>query len=203
MHEEHTEQPVRPGLRDRMRAWGIKHATGPHATTWLMLMAFAEASFFPIPPDVLLIAILVGNKGKRWAYYALITTVFSVIGGIGGYLIGWFLYDTVGVFLFHAMRLDKYVAAVQTGFQAHAFLAIFTAAFTPIPYKVFTIAAGLFKINLWSLIVGSIIGRGLRFFIVAWLSKRYGDYIGDIVYKYFNIASLLIVVVLILVAFYL
>lgn len=186
------------GWRDR----AIRHAQGPHAVRWLALLSFAEASFFPIPPDVLLIAILLGNKGQRWAFYAAITTVFSVLGGIFGYAIGFFLFAAVGAPLLNVLHVGGYVDGVRQAFQAHAFLTIFTAAFTPIPYKVFTIVAGLFHISMTMLIAASVAGRGIRFFAVAYLSKRYGTYIGDILYKYFNILSLLIVAVLILIAFF-
>ena len=176
-----------------MRDWGVKHAEGPHAKMWLAAVSFAEASFFPIPPDMLLIAILL-TKSKRWFFYATFTTLFSVLGGIFGYFIGVFFFDTVGEFLVSFYHLEHEMFVVSEYFSNNAFVAIFLAAFTPIPFKVFTITAGFCKINLLVLIVASILGRGIRFFVISYMLRKYGKQIGGFVYKYFNIFSLIVAI---------
>lgn len=175
--------------KEKMRDWGTKHAEGPHARWWLSGVSFAEASFFPIPPDLLLIGLLLSSS-KRWFSDALLTTVFSVLGGILGYAIGVFFFDTVGESLVNFYHLQDEMLIVSDYFSRNAFVSIFLAAFTPIPFKVFTISAGLFKINIFMLIIASVLGRGARFFTISYMLRRYGKQIGDFVYKYFNIFSL-------------
>ncbi len=174
--------------RDKIRNWVVKHAEGPRAKIWLAAISFAEASFFPIPPDILLIAILL-VKSKHWFFYASLTTLFSVLGGVLGYFIGVLFFDTVGEFLVSFYHLEDEMLVVRGYFSDNAFTAIFLAAFTPIPFKVFTITAGLFKINLLVLIVASVLGRGARFFAISYVLRRYGKQIEGFVYKYFNIFS--------------
>lgn len=167
----------------------IKHVEGPNAGRWLFLISFAESSFFPIPPDLLLMPI-VARLRSRWWYYALVTTIASVLGGMFGYLIGSFFFDIVGALLVKTYHLESELQSVSALFQKNAFLAIFTAAFTPIPYKVFTIAGGLFKINFIVFVVASILGRGMRFFAVAYLMKLFGASVGRLAFKYFNALTL-------------
>ncbi|HED05537.1 MAG TPA: DedA family protein [Ignavibacteria bacterium] len=185
-------------IREKIRNWSIKHAEGPHAKRWLAAFSFAESSFFPIPVDVILIAILLGNKAKQWLRYVLITTGFSVIGGIFGYIIGAFLFEAVGNSIISFYNLGEEFGALEEIFSNNAFWAIFTAAFTPIPYKIFTIAAGVFHINLVSFIAGSLLGRGVRFLIVGVLMKTYGRKISGILYKYFSIISIVLVLIVII-----
>lgn len=179
-------------LRDRM----VRHIDGPKAGWWLFLVSFAESSFFPIPPDLLLIPIVARLRSK-WFYYALITTIASVIGGIFGYFIGAMLFDFVGTILVKTYHLEDELVYVSTLFQQNAFLAIFTAAFTPIPYKIFTIAGGLFHINFFVFVIASILGRGMRFFAVAYLMKIFGEQIGRLAFKYFNLLTLAVGIVII------
>lgn len=171
----------------------IKHIDGPNAGRWLFLVSFAESSFFPIPPDLLLMPI-VARLRSRWLYYAVITTVASVIGGMFGYLIGAVFFNIVGAFLVKTYHLEKELEYVSTLFQQNAFWAIFTAAFTPIPYKLFTIAGGLFKINFLIFVIASILGRGMRFFAVAYLMKLFGSAVGRLAFRYFNLLTLIFAV---------
>ena len=180
-------------IKHKMRDWVVKHAEGPHSKTWLATVSFAEASFFPIPPDILLIAILLIKK-RRWFFYAFFTTVFSVLGGVFGYVIGAFFFDTVGESLVSIYHLEHEMLVVGEYFSNNAFVAIFLAAFTPIPFKVFTITAGVFKIKILVLIVASILGRGTRFFIISYMLRKYGKHIEGFIYKYFNIFSLVVAV---------
>ena len=183
-------------MKERAKKWAVKHAEGPHARFWLAAVSFSEASFFLVPPDVLLIAILL-TSAKRWVYYAGFTTIFSVLGGVFGYGIGMIFFDLAGEPLVRLYNLEEQIKTVGGLFEKSAFLAIFSAAFTPIPFKVFTISAGLFNINFVTFIIASLLGRGIRFFAIAGLLRLYGKSVGALIYRYFNIASLLLVLALI------
>lgn len=182
-------------LKDFLVAWTVRHAEGKNAKWWLFGLSFAESSFFPIPPDVLLAAILMTRERVRAFFYATITTLGSVFGGLFGYAIGYFLFQTVGVWLVHAYHLESQMVTVQKLFADNAFFAIFVAAFTPIPYKVFTIAAGLFGISIPTFIIASILGRGGRFFLVATVMRYFGGHIARAFYRFFNLISFIVVVV--------
>lgn len=187
--------------KENLSNWVLKKSASRHSKIWLAILSFAESSFFPIPPDFLLITILMTPERKRWLYYATITTIYSVLGGIFGYFIGFFFFKFFGKPLITFYHLENNFDLVSTFFQKNNFLAIFTASFTPIPYKVFTIAGGLFKINLLTFITASILGRGLRFFIVSYLMKIYGQKISALIYKYFNLFSLILIILLILIIY--
>ncbi len=177
--------------------WTIHWAKTPKAPAALFGVAFIESSFFPIPPDVLLIAMTMAQP-KKWLRYATICTVGSVCGAFLGYLIGWSLYESIGKLIVETYHLQDVMALVGRKYQENAFLTVFTAAFTPIPYKVITIAAGLFKISLATLAVASIIGRAGRFFLVAAALRLFGEKIEKSIEKYFDIFSLAFTALLIL-----
>jgi len=185
------------GLLRRLYDWVLSWAETKYGTLALGLNAFAESSFFPIPPDVLQIALSVG-KPKKSFWYALIASIFSVVGGVFGYLIGYFLFESVGKLIINALGYWEYFEIVGKWYASNAFLAILGAAFTPIPYKVFTIAAGFWKISLLVMLVASVIGRPLRFFIVATLIYFFGAKVKVFIDKYFNWLSLLFFVLLVL-----
>lgn len=180
-------------FKESLVMWMTRHAGGKNAKWWLFGVSFAESSFFPIPPDVLLAAILTTGERARAFFYASITTAGSVVGGLAGYAIGYFFFKTVGVWLVSTYHLEAQMLVVQKLFTDNAFFAIFTAAFTPIPYKLFTISAGLFAINIPVFVIASILGRGMRFFAVAAVMKYFGDHMVRLFYKYFGVASLLLV----------
>ena len=168
----------------------------PLGSTGLFLLAFIESSFFPIPPDVLLILLsLLNPELSMW--YALICTTGSVLGGILGYYIGFLGKITVLEKMFSKSKIDK----VHIYFHKYDALAIFIAGFTPIPYKVFTIAAGVFSIELKRFIIASILGRGLRFFTIAILVMYYGKTITDLIDNYLGILSLILAVLIIILWF--
>ncbi|TAN60891.1 DedA family protein [bacterium] len=175
--------------------WTIHWAKTPKAPYALFGIAFIESSFFPIPPDVLLIAIVVADR-KSWFRSAFICTAGSVLGALLGYTIGWSLYAAVGKFIVDTYHLQDVMELVGRKYQENAFMTVFTAAFTPIPYKVITIAAGLFKVSLFTLVIASIIGRAGRFFLVAGSLRVFGKKISDSIEKYFDIFSLIFVVLL-------
>lgn len=179
---------------EKLRRWTLKWADSKHSSLALFILAFAESSFFPIPPDVLLIGILAINS-KKWWYYAGVCMAGSVFGGAFGYLIGWGFYEAIGQKIVDAYNLQKTVEVIGLKYSANAFFTVFTAAFTPIPYKLITITAGLFKISFLQLVIASILGRGARFFIIAFVLKVFGQRFNSLVIKYFNILSLVAIII--------
>ncbi len=185
------------GLLRRLYDWVLSWAETKYGTWALFLNSFAESSFFPIPPDVLQIALSV-SKPKKSFWFALISSVGSVLGGVFGYLIGYFLFESVGRWIIAVLGYQHYFEVVGGWYGANAFLAILGAAFTPIPFKVFTIAAGFWQVGLWVLVLASAIGRPLRFFMVATLIYFFGAKVKGFIDKYFNWLSLLFFVLLVL-----
>ncbi len=189
--------PTRNPLK-RLYRWILSWAEHPAGAVALFFLAFAESSFFPIPPDVLLIALVLGKRKKAWRF-ALICTVGSVLGGIAGYGIGWGLWETTKEFWFDYIFHGKETFhEVVEKFQQHDMLAIFVAAFTPIPYKVFTIAAGVAGISFPVFLLASIAGRGGRFFLVSTLIFVVGPRAKKFIDRWFNLLTVLFVVLLIL-----
>ena len=176
--------------------WTINWSKTKYASWALFLIAFAESSFFPVPPDVLLIPMAIAER-KKWFQIALICSVGSILGALLGYFIGYQFYELIGQKIVDLYNLQGAVDIVSAKYHEHAFLAIFTAAFTPIPFKVFTIVAGLVKIPVMVLIVASAIGRSARFFIVAILIRIFGEKIQYFIEKYFNLLTIIFVVLLI------
>ena len=184
-------------LMRRLYDWTLHFAKTKSSNYALFAIAFMESSFFPIPPDVLLIPLVVGQP-KKWIQKAAICTLGSIIGAFFGYLIGWTFFETVGMAIVNFYNLQEPMAALGEKYAQNAFLAIFTAAFTPIPYKAITISAGMFKISLMSLFIGSLFGRAGRFFIVSGAIRIFGAKIQNVIEKYFNILSVVFTVLLIL-----
>jgi len=203
----------RPHVLRRLYNWVLHWAETPYGAWALFLLAFAESSFFPIPPDVLLIALAIAVPLRSFRY-AAIAALGSVLGGVAGYGIGWGFWSalgapsdafsleqgiTGGAFLFRYIPgfTPEVFAKVRAAYEAHAGLTVFTAAFTPIPYKVITIAAGVCKINFVMFLVGSTVGRTMRFFLVATLIRIFGRSIREFIDKYFNILTVLFTILLI------
>lgn len=184
------------GLLRRLYDWVLSWAHKKYSSFALFVLAFTESSFFPIPPDVLQIALSV-SKPKNSFIYALISSIGSVLGGILGYFIGFFLFDSVGKLIIGSLGYQAQFDAVGNLYKSYAFLAILTAAFTPIPYKVFTIAAGFWNVGLMPLITASIIGRSARFFLVASLFYFFGPKIKGFIEKYFNWLTVIFLMLLI------
>lgn len=182
----------------KMKDWVEGFAGKPHARVALFWIAFVESSFFPIPPDVLLIAMSIGHPKSSFRN-ALICTVGSVSGAFLGYFIGYALFETVGrpILEFYG-ALDTFDAVLRN-YRENGIAALFIAGFTPIPFKLFTIAAGFNQtLDLTTLAVGSIIGRSSRFFLVGGLLYFFGQAIKDFLDRYFDRLSLAFVVLLIL-----
>jgi membrane protein YqaA with SNARE-associated domain len=188
--------PLAAGKRSwvrRLYDWVLSWADSPYGTRALFGISFAESSFFPIPPDVLQIALSV-SKPKRSYWYAAVSTVASVLGGILGWYIGSALWHHVSEFFFAYVPgfTHENYALVEQRYRAHAFLAIFTAAFTPIPYKIFTISAGVFGVALPVLVVASLLGRAGRFFAVGTVLYFFGPKAKEWLEKYFELATLVL-----------
>ncbi len=180
----------------KLKAWVEGYAEKPHAEWALFVIAFTESSFFPIPPDVLLIAMAVITPKKAFRY-ALICAVGSVLGGVFGYFIGWAFFETIGQPILQLYGAMGHYETVKELYSEHAFWAILSAAFTPIPYKVFTIAAGTFEVSLATLVLASAIGRTGRFMIVAALFYFFGAKIKEFIDKYFEILTVVFLIMFI------
>jgi membrane protein YqaA with SNARE-associated domain len=175
----------RPHFLRRLYDWTLSWAERPGGSWALFFIAFVESSVFPVPPDVLLIALSVGAPKKAFRF-ASICSIGSVLGGMLGYLIGYAAWQAVkGLFIpyvFSQAAFDK----VQELYQGNTFLAILTAAFTPIPYKVFTVAAGVFEVSFMTLVLASAVGRSARFFLVGGTIFLFGASVRTLIEKYFD-----------------
>ena len=180
----------------RLYNWTLHWAETPHSTWALFILAFCESSFFPIPPDVLLMALAVALPTKSFKY-AFVCSVGSVSGGCFGYLIGYEFFEYIGKPIINFYGIQDKFDAVSLKYQDNAFAAITVAGFTPIPYKVFTITAGVCRINIFTLIMASVLGRSARFFIVAALFYFFGPKIKIFIEKYFNILTVLFIILLV------
>ena len=174
----------------------LKWAEHKYSIYILGFVSFIEASFFPIPPDPILITMCLGRP-KRSLWYAFICSLFSVLGAVLGYYIGYYLWSSVQLFFFEFIFKESAFNYVGELYHNNSFLAILTAAFTPIPFKVFTIAAGVFKIPVIDLIIASAIGRSARFFIEGGLFYFFGPGIKDFIEKYFNLLTILLTILII------
>lgn len=197
------------GLRGylfKLKDWTESQSQKKHALWILFLLAFAESSFFPIPPDVLLIAMCV-SQPKRSLRFALACSIASVLGGMLGYGIGHLAWWEVGTqnfssvanFFFHyvpGFNQAKF-ASVQALYEKYDFWVVFAAGFTPIPYKLFTIAAGVFNIPFLGFVIASLVGRAGRFFLVAGLFYIFGKTIKSFIDKYLEILSIAFLILLI------
>ena len=184
-------------LMRRLYNWVLHWSATPYAVPALFLIAFAESSFFPVPPDVLLIAMVMSVPVSAM-WYAFVCSAGSVLGGMAGYAIGWGIWEIVaGFFIGHIFSQEVFDKVVKA-YQGHAFITVLTAAFTPIPYKVITIAAGVTKISFLTLVIASLIGRSSRFFLVAGLLRYFGSAMKEKVEKYFDWFALAFFALLIL-----
>jgi membrane protein YqaA with SNARE-associated domain len=181
------------GPMKRLYHWVLHWAETPYGTPALFLLSFAESSFFPVPPDVLQIALSV-SKPKRSFFYATVSGIGSVLGGILGWMIGFAFWAAVGWFFIRYVPgcSEENIQHVKALYDKWDFWALLGAAFTPIPYKVFTISAGMLDISLWVLVVASSLGRFARFYIVAVCIYFFGPSIKQLLEEYFGIATFLL-----------
>lgn len=175
----------------------LRAARHRHSKGYLAAVAFTESSFFPIPPDVMLIPMVLAKPADWWRI-ALICTTFSVLGGVVAYFIGAYLFDTIGKPLIEFYAYQDKLPDFVNMYNTWGGWVVFTAGLTPFPYKVITLASGMTKLNLSIFLVLSILSRGLRFFLVAGLLYYFGDKIRGLLEKYFGLISILIVGILLL-----
>ncbi len=157
--------------------WTLKKAEHKYSSWILSIVSFSESSFFPIPPDVLLIPMIIAKRTKAWTY-ALICTLSSVLGGVAGYAIGFFLFNSIGILI------------------VEFYLIVLGAGFTPFPFKFITIASGVFSLNIFLFILTAFVARGLRFYLLASLLFIFGEKIKILIDKYFNILAVLFFILL-------
>jgi membrane protein YqaA with SNARE-associated domain len=180
----------------RLYDWMMQMAASRRAPWALALVSFIESSFFPIPPDVMLIPMILSRREQAW-WYASIATIASVVGGLLGYAIGYYFYDTVGLpilkFYGREHALDSFIAFVHT----YGVPAVIIKGMTPIPFKVVTIAAGVAKMDLFAFIGASIIARAMRFYLVAGLLYFFGEPIREFIERRLMLVTTMFVVLLV------
>ncbi|MBH5372460.1 YqaA family protein [Bradyrhizobium glycinis] len=187
----------RGAMLKRIYDWCIDAAHKPYAL-WIMgIVSFAESSFFPVPPDVMLIPMSLARPQRAWLY-AAVCTVTSVLGGVVGYAIGALLFDSVGQWLIQVYGLADKVEAFRASYAEWGAVIILLKGLTPIPYKLVTITSGFAGYNIILFILCSIIARGGRFFVVAILLNRYGDWIRIRIEKHLGLWVAIGAVVLVL-----
>jgi membrane protein YqaA with SNARE-associated domain len=187
-----TRNPLR-----KLYHWTLHWAATPYALPALVVLSFAESSFFPVPPDVLLIALCFCTP-QRWFSLAAWCTAASVAGGLLGYVIGWGLWEAVGLPIVHMYRGEGVVEAVRVWYENYGFFGVLIAAVTPIPYKVFTIASGMMRFDLAQFVLASILGRAMRFFLVAGLIRMFGARVKPFMERHFELAATALAVLAIL-----
>ena len=169
----------------RLYDWVLGWAETRYGTPALALVAFAESSFFPVPPDPLLMALALAQR-TRAIFYATVCTASSVLGGLFGYWIGVMAFDWIGQPILEFYGYQEQFEKWSERFNDEGFSAVIIAATTPIPYKLVTITAGACSMSIPVLVIGSVLGRGLRFYLQGYLIRKYGDPIRDFIDRYFG-----------------
>lgn len=193
-----TKAAPQQNIIRRLYDWVLSWAETPYGGYALFILAFTESSFFPIPPDVLLIALTISVRQKAFKY-ALICSVGSLLGGVFGYYIGFGLWHVLSDYFYAYVPgfSDEIFQEVQDLYRQWDFLIVFTAGFTFIPFKIFTVSSGVFEINFAGFLAASAISRSARFFLVAGLIWYFGPTIKSFIDKYFNLLALAFVFLLI------
>lgn len=176
--------------------WTMRQAEGPNAIWALAAVSFIESSIFPIPPDVMLIPMILAAPHRAW-WIAFVCTMASVAGGLAGYGIGYFAFETIGQPIFDFYGKGDQVAEFQAKFQEYGAWAVLIAGVTPFPYKVITIASGFAELNLGVFILSSVVARAIRFFAIAALLYWFGKPIRAFIDRWFGLLSIIFVVLLI------
>ncbi len=194
---EQTNNPLK-----NLYYWVLKFAEHRYAIPALFIIAFAEASFFPIPPDVLLLAMAMAIPSKS-LYYALVCTIGSVLGGITGYLMGWGIWSSIDQWMYKYIPgfTEEKFMALSEKFANNVFETIFIAGFTPVPFKVFTVAAGAAVVPFFMFLIGCIISRGMRYGILAVIVMKLGPKAKEWIDRYFNTITIVAGIVVILLFF--
>jgi membrane protein YqaA with SNARE-associated domain len=181
----------------RLYDWCISAASKPYASWILGIVSFVESSFFPVPPDAMLIPMALARPDRAY-FFATVCTITSVAGGVLGYAIGYFLYESLGLWLMHLYGYGSKVEAFREAYAQWGTWIILLKGLTPIPYKIVTIASGFAAYPIIPFILLSIIARGMRFYVVAFLLNRYGDRAREIIEKRLTFWTLLSFGVLVL-----
>lgn len=185
------------GMMNRLYGWTLAWLQTPYGVWTLFLVAVAESSFFPIPPDVFLMALCISSPLRSFRY-AIVCSVGSVLGGVLGYGLGLWFMDSLGVRIIEIYDLaDKY-EIIQNLYRDYDAWAVGVAGFTPLPYKIFTITAGAFRIDFSTFVIVSFVSRSARFFLVAGLIYHFGAPIRTFIEKYLNILTIVFLVLLVL-----
>jgi membrane protein YqaA with SNARE-associated domain len=177
----------------RLYDWTLSLAARPSAPYALGAVSFSESSFFPVPPDVMLVPMALARPERAWSY-ALLCTLTSVAGGLAGYAIGALLFDTLGSWLFRLYGLDKGAEAFRAAYAQYGHWVILLKGLTPIPYKLVTITSGFAGYDLFWFVLLSLITRGARFFMVAGLIGRFGPQIRRVLDRHVDVIVILLVV---------
>ena len=188
-------------LPSKLFRWTEKLAESKHAERSLYLLSMSEAVFFPIPPDPVLMA-LIFHKTKRWLRYSLLTALASIAGGVIGYMIGWGLFESIGTGIINTLHIQDSFNTLSENFRDNGALVVFTAALTPIPYKIVTLTAGASGVNFGIFLVASIIGRGIRFVAVGALAHYLGKKHKEKIEKYINLISVLAIILILIILFF-
>jgi len=175
--------------------WTMRAASHKHAVPSLFGVSFVESSFFPIPPDVMLIPMVMAERAKAW-YFAMVATTGSVLGGVFGYLIGYFLFETVGKSMLEFYGYSDKFATFASQYNDYGAWIVFVFGVTPFPYKVITIASGATHLNIFMFMLASVASRGLRFFAVAALLYWFGPPIREFIEKRLGLVFTVFVVLL-------
>lgn len=183
-------------MLQRTYDWMMGLAAHKHALFFLAVLSFAESSFFPLPPDILLLPMVLAARDKAWKI-AFVCTVSSVLGGIAGYGIGYGFFETIGKAVLEFYNAVEKFESVKELYNEHGVLIVFSAGFSPIPYKLFTIASGVTQMDIVPFTLASLVGRGLRFFIIAALLWKFGSPIRLFIEKHLGKLSLLFVILLV------
>lgn len=176
--------------------WTLIKSRHPKATWFLSFISFIESSFFPIPPDIILIPMIIAKRTNAFLY-ASICTISSVLGGVAGYVIGYYLFNSIGLIIVNYYGLADQFLLFENYYLKYGIWIILGAGFTPFPFKFITIASGVFGLNIFLFIIISILARGLRFYFIAILLKIFGKVIENLINKYFNILVTIFFILLI------
>ena len=176
--------------------WTIRLAHHRHAVRSMAAVSFAESSFFPIPPDVVLVPVVLANRDRAY-WIAFVCTLASVLGGILGYFIGYALLETVGAWLIRVYGMDEGIDAFQATFQEHGAWIILAKGLTPIPFKLITIASGVAQFSFALFVITATVTRAFRFFLIAFLLKRYGEPVQEFIERRLNLIGIAVVVALV------
>ena len=180
----------------KLYEWTLIKSKHPKAVWFLSLISFIESSFFPIPPDIILIPMIIAKRINAF-FYAFVCTVSSVMGGITGYIIGSYLYSSIGIIIINYYGLTNQFILFENYYLQYGIWIVLGAGFTPFPFKFITIASGVFGLNIFLFVIVSVLARGLRFYLIAILLKIFGKIIENLINEYFNILATIFFILLI------